>query len=210
MAARASASRGDRVPPAGHRAGSARPGGPVPDGDAGACWPAAPWSRPRPRPATASAGPACGETVGCRPREVRAKCARASSFHARARSGHILEILSRCGRAVKRIPAAATCGVADAAGPRPPVKTRVGLRAAGRGGEGDDIDANRRRTSPARSSASQREDGSAHPSGPDVVLRKQAAAGGETSALALWPRRGRTIAVYHTTSISRAAHRIGR
>ena len=105
MAARASASRGDRVPPAGHRAGSARPGGPVPDGDAGACWPAAPWSRPRPRPATASAGPACGETVGCRPREVRAKCARASSFHARARSGHILEILSRCGRAVKRIPA---------------------------------------------------------------------------------------------------------
>ena len=103
MAARASASRGDRVPPAGHRAGSARPGGPVPDGDAGACWPAAPWSRPRPRLATASAGPACGET--CRPREVRAKCARASSFHARARSGHILEILSRCGCAVKRIPA---------------------------------------------------------------------------------------------------------
>ena len=54
-------------------------------------------------PATASAGPACGEA--CRPREVRAKCARASSFHARARSGHILEILSRCGCAVKRIPA---------------------------------------------------------------------------------------------------------
>ena len=90
--------------------------------------------------------------------------------------------------------------------PRPSAKTRGGLRAAGQGGEGDDTDANRRRTSPARSSASQREDSSAHQSGPDVVLRKRAAAIGEL--LVICYGRDAVVSLQYTVPHRPAACRI--
>ena len=88
----------------------------------------------------------------------------------------------RCGAPRRGRETGRGAAATDADGPaegRVRLCTRGGLRAAGQGDDGRDVDADRRRTSPARSSASQREDGLAHPSWPDVVLRKRVAAIGE-------------------------------